>query len=208
MTPGLHTEVGANLENRGTIWAHQGDDDQPDPAVVRGQTPHRRLKPYYARHKRLHVMLSPDDMARLRRLAAGRQWSLTEWVRHAITLDESQRPTEAGQYRRKIVPEVVAIIGERLAMREYHNLMAEAEGQSDWQVKKALHDEAGLIADAAGWFTETRREIDRIRSRGEATPTGSTTGGSGPRTSAERTTASRPPRRADGSPPTPTPTAH
>lgn len=187
----LHNKVTANHAETGTIWAHQGDDDQPEVQTLKTQTTRRHLKPYYRRHKRLHVMLSPADMQRVERLQRRRGWTKVEWVRHCISLDESQRPREAGQYIRSIVPEQICVVAERELTQNAESLMAVADRQSDWTVRQQLHKDAGILMDVAGWFTEKRREYDRIHAQGSGQSTYSTTGGTGGRRPAEHTTASR-----------------
>lgn len=149
----------ANPE-KGALWAHQGDDDLPDPTEVkrttRGASAHRR------RTIQVHARINPTERKRLDRLQRRHQLSFNEWLRYAIALDESIRPSEARDYVRRIIPETVVVIAERELATAAESLMAVAARQTDRIARRNLRQDAGLIMDAVAWFTEIRHEYERM----------------------------------------------
>lgn len=144
------------------LWAHQGDDDLPDPLELKRNLRQGRIRKDYHRDKQLIVRLSSGDLRRLRRLQRRNQLSFQAWVMRMIALDEQIRPSEAKDYVRKIIPEAVAVVAERELIQAGETLMAVADRQGDWQTKKNLRGDAGVIMDAAAWFTDVRREYERL----------------------------------------------
>lgn len=154
---GTHTK-----EDLATLWPHQGDDDLPDPLDLKRRMEQGRRRQDRHRNIQVKVRLSVADRRRLMRLQKRQQLTLTDWVRRAIDLDEAIRPSEAKEYVRKIVPEQVAIIAERELTQAAETLTAVANRQSDWEMRKNLRADAGAIMDAAAWFTEVRKEYERL----------------------------------------------
>ena len=161
---GGYQKVGTHQkEDAVTLWAHQGDDDLPDPIDLKRNLEQGRSRHGYHRGRQLKVWISPIDRRRIERLQRRYQLSLSEWVRRAIDLDEAVRPSEAKDYVRKIIPEQVAIIAERELVQAAEALAAIANRQADWQAKKNLRADAGVIMDVAAYFTEIRKEYERLQ---------------------------------------------
>lgn len=149
--------------DEGALWTHQGDDDLPDPQVLKQGTYAWRHKDYH-QGKQVTAWLAAGDLRRLRRLQKKQQLSFAAWLRHVIALDEAQRPSEAGEYVRQIIPEQVAVLAERELTLSAETLMAVADRQEDWQAKRQLRAEAGTIMDAAAYFTRIRQLYERLHS--------------------------------------------
>lgn len=145
----------------GALWTHQGDDDLPEPSMLKRGSRAWRVVEYHE-GKQVHAWLNTGDLRRLRRLQKRHQMSFAAWLRYAIALDEEQRPSEAGEYVRQIIPEQVAIVGERELTVAAEGLMAIAERQSDWQAKKNLRADAGIVMDVAAYFTRVRQLYERL----------------------------------------------
>ena len=145
----------------GALWLHQGDDDLPEPSMLKRGTRAWRGVEYHA-GKQVHAWLAAGDLRRLRRLQKRHQMSFAAWLRYAIALDEEQRPSEAGEYVRQIIPEQVAIVGERELTVAAEGLMAIAERQSDWEARKNLRADAGVIMDVAAYFTRVRQLYEHL----------------------------------------------
>lgn len=185
---GWYQKVGTNVSEEGNLWAHQGDDDQPSPDRLKKHPSYQVSKPYYTRHRQFHVHLSAGDMERLERLQKHRGLSKAEWLRHAIAMDEAQRPSEAGQYVRRIIPEQVAIVAEQILNQWGEVVDHQAERYSDWQVRRAHRQDAGQVWDAASWFGEVRREYERLHAQDAAQSPAATTAGIVRRKTARHTT--------------------
>ena len=149
-------------EEKAALWAHQGDDDLPDPSVLKRTMNQGRRRKNYHRGHLLQVWATPDEMRRVRRIQRQGHMTFAEWFRHALTTLEAIRPSEAKDYVRKIIPEAVAVVAERELIQAGETLMAVADRQGDWQTKKNLRGDAGVIMDAAAWFTDVRREYERL----------------------------------------------
>lgn len=144
------------------LWAHQGDDDLPDATALKRDMAQGRPRKNYHRGHLLQVWATGDEMRRLRRIQKNAQMSFAEWFRHALAMSESIRPSEAKDYVRKIIPEAVAVIAERELAQAGETLMAVANRQADWEAKRNLRADAGVIMDAAAWFTDVRKEYERL----------------------------------------------
>lgn len=148
----------------GVLWAHQGDDDLPDPIELKRNMAEGRPRNEYHRGVHKQLWLSPDEAKRLRRMQMRHGLSFAGWVRRALDLDEKERPSEAKDYVRKIIPEQVAVVAERELVQASETLMAIAGRQSDWQAKRNLRADAGVVADVAAYFSEIRKEYERLSS--------------------------------------------
>lgn len=144
------------------LWAHQGDDDLPDPIDLKRNLAEGRPRKEYHRGVLKQVWLSPVEVKRLERFQRRYGLSFAGWVRRALDLDEKERPSEAKDYVRRIIPEQVAIVAERELIQAAETLMAIAGRQSDWQAKRNLRADAGVIADVAAYFTEIRKDYERL----------------------------------------------
>lgn len=142
---------------------------------VSPRAPHRpqRRRPvsaYHRSHTMFRVWLTADEARRVTRLQKRHQLTRVDWVRQAIARDEAARPSEAGDYVRKIVPEELAVLMEEVCTRQGEALMAMADRPLlDWAARKQYRRDAGAYLDAAAWFTEIRQHYQRLR----ATPGGS-----------------------------------
>ncbi len=152
-----------SASDSGTLWAHQGDDDLPDPIDLKRKLTEGRPRHEYHRGIHLQLWMSPAEVKRLKRLQMRHGLSFAGWVRRALDLDEKERPSEAKDYVRKIIPEQVAIIAERELVQSAETLAAVANRQADWQAKKNLRADAGVIMDVAAYFTEIRKEYERLQ---------------------------------------------
>ena len=152
-----------SADDSGTLWAHQGDDDLPDPIGLKRDMAEGRPRKEYHRGILKQVWLSPAEAKRLRRLQMRHGLSFAAWVRRALDLDEKERPSEAKDYVRKIIPEQVAVVAERELITVAETLSAIANRQTDWQAKKNLRGDAGVIMDVAAYFTEIRKEYERLQ---------------------------------------------
>ncbi len=155
---GTHTK-----DDEGTLWPHEGDDDLPSPLDLKRSMEQGRTRKDYHRHIQIKARLAPADLRRLRRLQTSRGLSFQSWLLRAMALDESIRRSEAKDYVRKIIPEQVAIIAERELVQAAETLTAVANRQSDWEARKNLRADAGVIMDAAAWFTDVRKEYERLQ---------------------------------------------
>lgn len=154
-------KLGVHIDDeRYNLWPHQGDDDLPDPLLLKRGAPVVRKD--YHRGIRMSVWLTPNERTRIARLQKRRQLTFQDWVRRAIDLDEKARPSEAGQYMRRIVPEQVAILGERACSLLGDIKFADANRQTDWETRKALRAEAGAWWNAAAWFSDVRKDYERL----------------------------------------------
>lgn len=162
-------------DDMGTLWAHQGDDDLPDPLTLkRGATP---APPRKDKHRGVHLnlWLTLSEIKRLRRLQKRGQFSFAAWVRHAMALDEQQRASDATGYIKRIVPEQVAIVAEQELIPVAEGRMALAERQTDWEAKRNLRNSAGIVMDTAAYFTSVRRDYERLARSAPAQSPASTT---------------------------------
>lgn len=155
-------------EDSGTLWPHQGDDDLPDPIELKRHMTQGRSRHGVHDGTQMKVWLSVADRRRISRLQMRYQLSLTDWVRRAIDLDEAIRPSEAKDYVRKIIPEQVAIVAERELVQAAETLKAVANRQSDWEAKRNLRADAGVIMDVAAYFTDVRKEYERLARTSDA----------------------------------------
>ena len=160
---GYQMAASHTTDETANLWPHLGDDDLPDALdLKRGMAQGRRRGDRH-RGSQVNVRLGTADHRRLIRLVKKRGLGLSEWLRRAIDLDEAIRPSEAKDYVRKIIPEQVAIIAERELVQAAETLTAVANRQSDWEARKNLRADAGLIMDAAAWFTDVRKEYERLQ---------------------------------------------
>lgn len=152
-----------SLEERYNLWPHEGDDDLPNATdIKRGK---RTVRRDYHRGIRLNVWLTANERKRIERLQKRYQLTFQDWVRRAIDLDEKERPSEATQYVRQIVPEPIAVLGERACILMGEIKMAEAERHDDWETRKALRQEASDWQNGAAWFTDVRKAWERLANR-------------------------------------------
>lgn len=144
------------------LWPHTGDDDLPDATTLKRNLEEGRSRRGRHLGRQLNVRLAAADYRRLERLLKRRNLGTTDWIRRCIDLDEQIRPSEAKDYVRKIVPESVAVIAERELVQQAETLMAIAARQSDWEAKRNLRSDAGVVMDAAAYFTDIRKEYERL----------------------------------------------
>lgn len=162
----------AETHNRPTVVTDADTwlDTVTVPAASRPRSPRRTVSAYHRSHTMFRVWLTADEARRVLRLQKRHQLSRVDWVRQAIARDEATRPSEAGDYVRKIVPEALATLMEEVCTRQGEALMAMADRpQLDWAARKQYRQDAGAYLDAASWFTEVRQQYQRFR----ATPDGS-----------------------------------
>ena len=154
-----YLEEGTLEKEKTALWAHQGDDDLPNPRAVKLN---RRKRCSPVRFMQVKAKITPAERKRLERLQRRHQLSFVGWLRYAMSLDESIRPREAHDYIRRIIPEAVAVIAERELTVAAEGLMAVASRQNDRIARRNLNQDAGLILDAAAWFTEIRHDYERM----------------------------------------------
>lgn len=118
-----------------------------------------------ARHHRVQVWVSLDEIDRytsLQRRYGGVGW--TELFRLGMQALERQRPSEAMDKVRVVVPDWVARYSERALVTMADSLMALAKRQSqtpDGQARALEYRrEAGGYYDAAAWQSEVVRQYD------------------------------------------------
>lgn len=154
-------KLGVHIEDEPyNVWTREQDEELPDPASLKRGP--RVVRRDYHRGVRLNVWISPAEKKRVERLRMKRGLSFQEWFRRCIDLDEKERPSEASQYVRRIVPEQFAILAERALCLMGEVKFADAIRQTDWEVKKALKEEAGFYMDAAAWATDVRKEWELL----------------------------------------------
>lgn len=188
-----------NTDEVGNLWLHHEDEELPSADDLRRGEATALGRQRKDRHPGipLFARLSTADVKRLRRLQRRGQMSFVDWVRHAIALDEQERPSEAQHYPRRIVPEQVAVIAERELIIAANNLMAVAERQTDWEARKNLRADAGVIMEVAAWHSESCRQWEDIRRREKSESPTATTRGNADHTPALSTTARRRPPSPD-----------
>ena len=161
MTDAGSKKLGAHIDDEPfNIWTREQDEELPDPAELR-RGPEVVRKDYH-RGTRMSVWISPAEKKRIDRLRMRRGLTFQDWFRRAIDLDEKERPSEAAQYVRRIVPEQLAILAERACSLLGDIKFADAARQSDWEARKALKEEAGAYYNAAAWCTDVRREWELL----------------------------------------------
>ena len=155
-------KLGVHIDDEpANLWPHLNDDDLPDPIALKRSVVATRRKDYH-RGIRLTLRLNPLEYKRLQRLQRRRGLTVMDWFRRALELDEKERPSEAGQYVRRIVPEQVAIESERWMSIIGQILFAAADQQTDWEAKKAMRAQAGVVMDTAAYHTDVRRDWERL----------------------------------------------
>lgn len=184
-----------------------------EPNLIPGDParPKRRQKPYFSRHRSVRVWLSHGEYARLAKILKRSGRTQAEWMRDAIARDEAQRPSEAGQYVRKIVPEYEAQAAafSLQLLGEVFLGVANAQAPTDWDYRRRLRETGGHFLDAAAWFQQVIADYARIHRAQETAPHDpSTTAETAGRTVAPSATGPRPARPPGVSAPTSPPTPH
>lgn len=118
----------------------------------------------------MEAWLSPHEYARMRRLLGlqpADRGGFTDFVRMALEEMERRRASEAGQYVRAIVPDMVARLGVQVFEQQATILMETARRQDrrtrDGMMRATeLRREAGPYLDAAAWCSGITKQYDRL----------------------------------------------
>lgn len=189
-----------------TSWA------QPSgPNFVEGEPVRRKKrKPYFANHHRFRVWVSHGEWKRIERQLQRTGLSAAEWFRESLARAEAERPSEAGTYVRRIIPEPETQ-GAAFALNLFGEIflnVANSLPASDWEYKKRLRETGGRFLDFGAWFTAVLDDYGRLHREEAAEPPRPPTTSEIPgHTAASRAIATRPPRPRDGVRPTPPPSS-
>lgn len=119
---------------------------------------------YHLSHPEVRTRLAVRDVHRLEALLRERGVTLAEWLRDAIARDESDRPSEAEQKVRMVVPEWVARVGEQAMATQAEILLRLAEQhRRDLPLAHAYRQAAKPWLDAEGFFHEVLRRYAGLR---------------------------------------------